>query len=190
MISMDTSGHEHYCEDIDNFPVDKFLQKGIGKGKKLLVVGESPAPNGWRKSGKACYTPEGKLLPTGQRLNELLEPHELSVDVCGFTELAKCHIGKDRKLLLSCSEKCWPIFLEQVELVNSKLILLLGIKTLEIFNKISESVLQVGEIVEIKLGNSNLLILPIYHPSPINPYGRSRNKSIFKQSEKMLQELL
>lgn len=186
---MNISIHEHYCEDIDNFPVGKFLQRGVGKGKKLLVVGESPAPNGWRKSGKACYTPEGRLLPTGRRLNELLEPYELSVEICGFTELAKCHVGKDRKLLLSCSEKCWPIFINQVESVNSELILLLGIKTLEIYNKISENALAVGEIAEVKLGKSSFLMLPIYHPSPINPHGRNKNQLIFKNAEKVLQKI-
>ena len=190
MALVNTSNHEHYCDDVDNFPIGKFLQKGTGRGKRLLVVGESPAPNGWRKSGKACYTPENKLLPTGRRLNELLEPYKLSVEVCGFTELAKCHVGKDRKLLLNCSEKCWPIFIRQVELTNSELILLLGVKTLEIFNKISKKNLRIGEIAKIKLGSSSFLILPIYHPSPINPHGRVKNQLIFKRNKKRLQKIL
>lgn len=190
MIQMDTSSHEHYCNNVDKFPIDKFLQRGTGRGKKLLIVGESPAPNGWRKSGKACYTPEGKLLPTGIRLNELLKPYLLSVANCGFTELAKCHVGKDRKLLLSCSRKCWPIFIKQTDLVNSELILLLGIKTLEVFNKISGNTLQVGEIDKVKLGRNNFLILPIYHPSPINPHGKRKNQSIFRHNNCVLQNTI
>ena len=186
---MDTSLHEHCCNNVDSFPLDKFLQKGVGAGKKLLIVGESPAPNGWRKSGKACYTPDGKLLPTGKRLNELLETYGLSVETCGFTELAKCHVGKDRNLLFDCSKKCWPIFLKQVNLVKSELILLLGVKTLEIFNKVSSNSLKVGKVSKISFGN-NLLILPIYHPSPINPHGRSKNQLIFKRNKGALRKIL
>lgn len=190
MVLMDNFGSEHYCENINTFPLDKFLQKGKGRGKRLLIVGESPAPNGWRKSGKACYTPTGNLLPTGRRLNELLGPYGLSVETCGFTELVKCHVGKDRKLLPSCCEKCWPIFVGQVELLNSKLLLLLGVKTLEMFNLVSRNSLEIGKIAEIKLGNGNYWILPIYHPSPINPHGREKNQSIFKSVESVFREIL
>ena len=83
---MDT---EHYCINIDEFPPTKFLQIGRGKGQDILVVGEAPAPNGWRKSGRAFYTPEGKLLPTGRNLNKLLEPFEVTVEDISFTELIK-----------------------------------------------------------------------------------------------------
>ncbi len=187
---MKTTDDEHYCQDINNLPIDKFLQIGIGKGRNLLIVGESPAPNGWRKSGKACYTSKGKLLPTGKRLNELLEPYHLSVDVCGFTELVKCHVGKDRKMLTSCSKKCWPIFLQQIKLTNSKLILLLGVKTLEIFNNISKNNLKIGKVAKTTLDNKSVLILPIYHPSPINPHGRIKNQIIFKSNKKVLQKII
>jgi hypothetical protein len=100
--------NNHVCNDISTFPIDKFHQLGNGRGKKVLIVGESPAPNGWRLSGKSCYNTEGKLLATGKRLNELLSALELSVEVCGFMELSKCYIT-NRKELKSCCEKCWPI---------------------------------------------------------------------------------
>ena len=142
--------HEHYCKNTDNFPIEKFFQKGVGRGQKILLVGESPAENGWRKSGKACYTPDGKLLPTGQRLNELLELFNLSVDRCGFTELSKCYIGKDRKLLKSCSEKCWPIFLKQLKTHSCKLLVILGVHTTNLFNSLSGYNLQVGKLTNFR----------------------------------------
>ena len=126
--------HEHHCQDISHFDINKFFQIGKGNGVSVLIAGESPAANGWRKSGKACYTPEGKLLPTGKRLNELLSPFDLSVEICGFTELAKCFVGKDRHFLLQCSRNCWPIFTKQIESQNIKFIILLGVNTLSIFN--------------------------------------------------------
>ncbi len=102
-----------------------------------MIIGESPAPNGWRKSEKAFYTTEGKLLPTGRNLNKLLVKYGLSVENCGFTELVKCFVGKDRKLLSSCGEKCWSILMKQMESVDSEFLIILGLKTLELFNKLS-----------------------------------------------------
>lgn len=181
---------KHYCKNINNFPLEKFFQRGIGRGQKILFVGESPAGNGWRKSGKACYTPKGKLLPTGWRLNELLEPFNLSVDKCGFTELSKCYIGKDRKLLKSCSEKCWPIFLKQLKAHNYKFLIILGVYTTNLFNSLSGYDLRVGKLAEIALQEKDYNVLPIYHPSPINPYSRQKNKRIFKLLQKDIKAIL
>lgn len=103
----------HVCKNINVFPLDKFHQLGKGNGESLLIVGESPAPNGWIISGKACYRPDGKILPTGKRLNELLLPFNISVETSGFTELSKCFVSK-RSELEACSKKCWPIFLNQI----------------------------------------------------------------------------
>lgn len=142
-------------------------------------MGESPAANGWRVSGKAFYTLQGKLLPSGRRLNELLFPLGLSVETCGFTELAKCFVGKDRKRLANCCRGCWPIFVKQIKLADYKLIIILGVKTLEIFNKINNSDLKTGILSKIEIEDNEYLILPIYHPSPINPHGQRKNRLIF-----------
>ena len=75
----------HVCEKINTFPLEKFHQLGVGKGRGILIVGESPAPNGWAISGKACYRSDGKILPTGKRLNELLGTLGTSVEESGFT---------------------------------------------------------------------------------------------------------
>ena len=182
--------HEHYCKNPDNFPLEKFFQTGVGRGQKVLLIGESPAGNGWRKSGKACCTPEGKLLPTGQRLNELLNPFNLTVDKCGFTELSKCYIGKDRKLLKSCSQKCWPIFLKQLNTHHCKLLIILGVHTTNLFDWLSGYDLQVGKLTKITLQERNYTILPIYHPSPINPYSRQKNKRIFEILQKDIEKFL
>jgi uracil-DNA glycosylase len=39
--------------------------------KDILLLGEAPANNGWRKSGKAWHDVNGKLIPSGKNLNEL-----------------------------------------------------------------------------------------------------------------------
>lgn len=181
---------EHFCENPQDFPIDKFLQKGISKGKKVLIIGESPAPNGWRKSGKAFYTLEGKLLPTGKNLNILLNKYGLSVEKCGFTELVKCYVGKDRKLLSSCAKKCWEILTRQLSNIEPKFLIILGVKTLELFNKLSKLDLRIGEIQIAKIDTKPYTILGIYHPSPISPIGHKRNIEIFSNLDKELTRIL
>jgi len=171
---------EHYCQNSVSFPLEKFHQLGTGKGKYILIVGESPAENGWRKSGKAFYNPNGKILATGKRLNQLLTPFGLSVEECGFTELAKCFVGKNRKVLDKCSAGCWPIFLKQLKTADYKMIIILGVKTLEIFNELCKSELKIGVITKTKIDNKSYSVLPIYHPSPVNPHGQKKNQIIFR----------
>jgi uracil-DNA glycosylase family 4 len=182
--------NDHICDNIDSFPIDKFLQIGTGLGKDILILGEAPAPNGWRISGKAFYTVSNKLLPTGKNLNKLLTPLNVNVENCSFTELIKCYVGKDRKLLTECGIKSWPIFIKQVKSHNFKLILILGVKTLEIFNKLAHSDLQIGKLAEVELEEIKYKVLPIYHPSPIAPYNHKKNEEIFNRSFLEIQQTL
>lgn len=179
----------HVCGEIENFPFEKFHQLGSGQGGKLLIVGESPAPNGWILSGKACYRPDGKILPTGKRLNELLEPFDLSVETSGFTELSKCFVSK-RTELESCGKKCFPIFLNQLRNKNYKLLIILGVQTTKILQKILNQDLPMGEIVDVQLGNKNYKVLPIFHPSPVNPTGHAKNLVLFKNLHSKIREIL
>lgn len=179
----------HVCDDIASFPLEKFHQLGMGKGSKLLVVGESPSPNGWIVSGKACYTPKGKLLATGKRLNELLESLGISVENCGFTELSKCIVEK-RSELETCSEKCWPIFLEQLEAQDYKLIMLLGVLTTNTFSKLTDMTLEMGEVSVVQLNEKEYTVLPIFHPSPLNVSGQMKNKELFKRLYPQIQDLI
>lgn len=171
---------KHICDNISSFPISKFHQLGKGMGRKVLIIGESPAPNGWRVSGIACYDPKGKILPTGRRLNELLSPFGVSVETCGFTELSKCYVSK-RKELKACSEKCWPIFLRQIKGKRYRLFILLGVHTTKTFSSLIHKDLSIGELNTAIVGNRRYQVLPLYHPSPINPYGHDKNKKIFRE---------
>lgn len=179
----------HVCEQVDIFPLEKFHQLGTGKGKGILIIGESPAPNGWIISGKACYRPDGKILPTGKRLNELLSPLNVSVEDVGFTELSKCFVSK-RNELDTCSKKCWPIFLKQIMNQRYRLMIVLGVKTNTIFSKLIDKDLAIGKIADIKIERRKYKVLPIFHPSPINPTGHSKNLKVFKQMYPALKKIL
>lgn len=187
---MSTAREEHFCLDIDNFPIDKYFQKGVDKGKKMLIVGESPAENGWRKSGKAFYSPEGKLLATGRRLNELLSIFDLDVSKCGFTELSKCFIGNNRKILGNCCKKCWPIFEKQVNRGNFQLIISLGVIPAQIIGDILGEVIEMGVLKKVKVDDRQIKLLPIYHPSPANPFGREKNRKIFEKYKKQIRTII
>lgn len=187
---MRSDDQEHYCNSVDSFPPNKFLQTGQGKGRKILILGEAPAPNGWRKSGKAFYTLGSTLLPSGKNLNKLLSEFGLSVEICGFTELVKCYVGKDRKLLSECGKRCWPIFLKQLRDRDYSLIIILGVKTLEILNEILNTSLKVGELAHARIENKKYSVLPIYHPSPAAPFSHSRNTSIFHKYHRELKVLI
>jgi len=179
----------HICHKPETFPREKFHQLGVGNGKKVLIIGESPAPKGWVVSGKACYRPDGKILPTGKRLNEVLEPFKMSVETTGFTELVKCFVSK-RSELKDCSSKCWKILLDQLKDGEYKLLIILGVHTTSLFSKLIEEDLEVGQISSLTLNKQTYKVLPIFHPSPVNPTGHKKNIKLFKELEKEIKLIL
>lgn len=150
---------QHICNNISKFSLDKFFQRGANRGKKVLIVGESPALNGWIKSGKAFYTIDGKLVPSGRNLNKLLLQLGLSVDICGFTEIVKCFLGKNRKTIVECGKKCWPIFLKQLESE--------GKETGRVFNEILDNNFEIGKLSKVKISQRDY-----------TPFNHKRNTEI------------
>jgi uracil-DNA glycosylase family 4 len=166
----------------------KFYQSGKGRGKKILLVGESPSSKGWR-DGYACRNEKGNLLPSGKRLNELLETFNLSVDECGFAELCQ-RVVNERKELRSRAKKDWSEFLGIVRLSRCRIIILLGAHTTEIFSELSGVSLGMGKIHDIKIEKKKYQILPLYHPSPINPKNASQNRLIVARNRKCIEKTL
>lgn len=159
-----------------------------GKNTDILFVGESPAKNGWILTGRAFYDKNDKLLPTGKVLNELLKIIDLNINDITFTEACKCHIP-DRKLLKQTSINCLHFLEDQIKELDSKIIVPLGehptrILINEKFDKFGDVA---GKIFERTLNNKQVFIIPIYHPSPINPKGYKNNIDIFNTvKEKMV----
>lgn len=163
----------------------------FGKNTDLLFVGESPAKNGWITTGRAFYDINNKVLPTGRILNKLLEIVDLNIDDITFTEACKCHIP-DRKLLKSASNNCLKYLEEQIKELNSKIIITLGehptrILINEQFKKLSEVA---GKTYIKPIDDHEVIVIPIYHPSPINPNGYKLNVSIFKKIKKIQENIL
>ncbi len=160
----------------------------IKKGKsKILILGESPAKDGWIVSGRAFYNSQGKLQATGKILDGLLSLCNLSIDEINFTECCKCVIS-DRKTLRTCMANCKPILFKELEEFDCDIILPMGQYPTETIlgEKINKLKDYVGKEFNVKFGNSTKKVIPIYHTSPANPMCYKGNEEIFKNLNKYL----
>lgn len=148
----------------------------MGSDNKILLLGEAPAKNGWRVSGRAWYEPNGKITATGKILKKLLAEIDLVLEDLPFTEAIKCTPCAP-KHLKECGKNCCPFLKRQIEITKPKIIVPLGVRATELllppFKKFSDVV---GRVHKTEFG----LIIPIYHPSPISPVGYKGNISIMQ----------
>ena len=169
----------HNCdmclEMIEKFPNSKTVS--FGKQKDIVILGEAPANNGWRKSGIAWYDTNHKLLPSGVVLQKLLNLIDLTIEDTFFLEAIKCY-PLDRKYLNKCGNNCKKFLFMQLEEINPKVILSLGdsaTKTILDF-KYKKFADVVGKVFDV----NGFKVIPIYHPSPISPLSYKGNEGIFK----------
>ncbi len=147
----------------------------------ILIIGESPAKDGWIESGKAFYNDKGTLQGTGRILSRLLELIGLTIEDISFTECCKCHLD-NITTLSEFTANCRPFLISQLELSKQEIILTMGkFATQQILGiEIKRFKDYAGK--EFKYGNK--IVIPIYHCSPINPLGYSGNVEIFKSLTK------
>ena len=166
----------HLCSNmIEKFPNSKTVS--IGKRNDIVILGEAPANNGWRKSGIAWYDINHKLLPSGVVLQKLLGEINLKIEDTYFLEAIKCY-PKDRKYLNKCSENCKKYLFKQLEIIKPKIVLSLG-------DAATKSILDIkykrfSDIVGKEFDVNGYKVIPIYHPSPISPLSYKGNIEIFK----------
>ena len=175
----------HCCnlcgEMVEKFPNSKTVS--IGKNNNIVILGEAPANNGWRKSGVAWYDINNKLLPSGVVMQKLLDILNLKLEDTYFLEAIKCY-PKDRKYLSKSSSNCKTYLLKQLDIIKPKIILALGdAATKTILNlkykKFSEVV---GNCYDI----NGMKVIPIYHPSPISPKSYNGNVPIFNNIKEII----
>lgn len=161
----------------------KLTEISMQYGKtNFIIIGESPAKDGWIKSKRAFYNTEGKLQGTGRVLEKLLNNIGLSIDDIYFTECCKCVIT-DRSKLEKCSKNCMPILAEQLNDIPCETILTMGVHPTQaiLHTKIKKFADYVGKEFDIFIGQKKYKLIPIYHPSPLNPKGYKENIPIFEQ---------
>ncbi len=166
---------------VEKFPNDTTVF--IGKDNDIVLVGEAPANNGWRKSHKLWRDINGKVLPSGVVLQKLFNIIDRNIFETTFLESVKCY-PLERKNLKTCSNNCKNIMLEQLKILSPKLIITLGeFPTRNLldfkFNKFKDVV---GNIYEV----NGYKVLPIYHPSPISPKSYKDNVPIFEKLQMII----
>ena len=109
------------CGDL----VEKFVHNETifyGKNNDILLLGEAPANNGWRKSKMLWKDINGKVLPSGVILQKLFDSLNINLFDLTFTEAVKCY-PKERKNLKICSKNCHEFLIEQIKELDPKVII-------------------------------------------------------------------
>lgn len=160
--------------------VEKFnndITVSVGNKSDIVIVGESPANNGWRKSGIAWRDENYKLLPSGRVLQSLLEIIGYSLEDTYFIETIKCY-PKERRYLKECSNNCKKYLIKQLSIINPQIIISLGDIATRSLLDVKYS--KFGDVVGKSFDFEGCEIIPIYHPSPISPLGYNGNVDVFK----------
>ena len=166
---------------VEHFPNGKTIS--IGKNNDIVILGEAPANNGWRKSGKAWYDVNNKLLPSGVVLQKLLDIINIKIEDTYFLEAIKCY-PLDRKSLKKCGTNCKPFLLEQLNVIKPKVVLSLGdAATRSLINIKYKSF---SEVVGKEFNINGIRLIPIYHPSPISPMSYKGNVPIFEKLKEVI----
>ena len=158
------------CKLCGNLP--KLTENSLKYGKtRFVIIGESPAKDGWIESKKAFYNTSGKLQATGKVLEKLLNSIGLTIDDIYFTE---------------CCTNCTPILIEQLNNIPCDTILTMGLYPTQALLKTKIKTFRdyVGKEFIITLGYKKYKLIPIYHPSPLNPKGFKDNLPIFDRIKK------
>ena len=120
LFDIDKDIHEcNKCVDmVEKFPDSKTVSEG---NYDVVILGEAPANNGWRKSGIAWYDVDHNLLPSGVVLQKLLDEIGLKIEDAYFLEAIKCY-PKTRKCLGICGENCRDFLNRQLEVIKPRFI--------------------------------------------------------------------
>ena len=81
-----------------------------------------------------------------------------------------------------------PILIEQLNKLSCDVILTMGVHPTQAIlqKKIKKFADVVGKEFDVVLGKRNYKLIPIYHPSPLNPKGYKENVPIFNNIKNTL----
>lgn len=155
----------------------------LGQQQELVLLGEAPAPRGWRQSHKPWRDETGKVIPSGVILQRLFAQIERDPFQTTFLEAVKCY-PLERKSLKFCSTNCHHFTQAQLQLLQPKIILAMGeFATRRALNFKFEKFSEVaGQVFHVE----GQTILPIFHPSPASPQSYKGNLPIFAKLKELL----
>lgn len=175
-----------YCAHREQFP-DKLPTFQIKLRNNILFVGRDPAKNGWRKSGKAFFRPDGKMILSGIIFSKQLKKVGASIEEINFVELLKCfpHDGKLRPPKKDEIKNCRKWLISQINIIQPAVIVPMGKEPTEFF---LEKTIKMGDVAGKRFDWQGFSVIPIFHTSPANPANMKSNpknvkilKEIFKK---------
>ena len=174
------------CKKCLNIHTPAFQTVSFGKKCEILVIGEAPAKNGWRITGKAWINEKGDLVPTGKNLKKLLNEIELDIDDISYMEAIKCYPDSGR-VTKEQIMNCKSFFYTQINNMKPQLILSMGKHATEYLlvteKKFSD---MVGNIYSITILDDVYKVIPIYHTSPASPLSYKGNVPIFERIKTLI----
>lgn len=163
-----------------------FETVSLGTKCEILVVGEAPAKNGWRLTGKAWMNEKGNLVPTGKILQKLLNGIGLDIDEISYMEAIKCYPEKG-KIKKEHTNNCKDFCYKQIDILKPQIILSMGKYATEYLlgskEKFSD---MVGNIYSMIISNSSYTVIPIYHTSPASPLSYKGNMEVFNKIKNLI----
>lgn len=157
-----------YVEKISNISSIYF-----GTTPNLLIVGSAPEKDGWRESGIAWYNINNKLTYSGKKMQKLLEHFNIDLLQTCFVDAIKCYpIGKEYYNF--CSHHCAKFLKSQIEVLNPKVVLLLG----KCATKSALNINDFNKVVGSVVNEQETSFIPLYDPKSI----------YFKRNIKILSE--
>ena len=138
---------------------------GNPNSAKAILIGEAPGENE-DKTGTPFVGRAGKLL------NEFLEKAGISREKDLYIiNTVKCRPPKNRVPTDIEKQECEEFLLQQIEIINPKVIIFCGATALKSFylQKIPISKIR-GEVLELTIGSQKRKCIPVFHPSYLLRY--------------------
>ena len=174
------------CRKCLNSHTPAFQTVSFGTKCEILVVGEAPAKNGWRLTGKAWINEKGKLLPTGKTLNKLLNGIGLDIDEISYTEAIKCY-PENGRITREQISNCKGFLYEIINIMKPQIIISMGKHATEfLLGDSGQFSKMVGNLQLVNIGGNNYKVMPIYHTSPASPQSYKGNVKIFESIKKLI----
>lgn len=180
-------------ESLDN-SINKCLACELGSSRKnfifgsgnfnadIMIIAESPSTDD-DDAGKPIVGRAGELL------TQIIEAIELKRNDLYIVNIIKCKTPSNRRPTENEVDKCIPYLKKQIELIQPKFILALGIATFNSLLKSNEKMSEIRGKVHLY---QNCTMLATYHPSDLlrNPALKKETWQDVKQLKKLYTEYL
>ncbi|OGL32989.1 uracil-DNA glycosylase [Candidatus Saccharibacteria bacterium RIFCSPHIGHO2_12_FULL_42_8] len=145
------------CQDLAKEATNLVMGDGTADAD-IVFIGEAPGKNE-DEQGLPFVGAAGKFL------NEMLASIGLERDDVYITNIVKYRPPNNRDPLPEEKKAFWPYLVQQIDVIEPKVIVTLGRHSMEYFlpdQKISQIH---GEPKRISFGEKKVVILPLYHPA-------------------------